>query len=149
MGKSSGSGGSSEKSQEEKNQEKKDKKALQDKITAKRAEVSKYNGLVGWFQRTKNHLLELKGSLVWNYNICTSSQLLTEVEITGIFEGVCAEKTKTKINNSTRLIGLNILKTEDVIEGIDNQIAKLNTQISALNTEITNLNIALNRIGSN
>ena len=142
------SSGNNEKSEAEKNQENKDKKAIQDKITAKRAEVSKYNGLVGWFQRTKNHLSELKGSLVWNYNICTSSQLLTEVEITGIFEGVCAEKTKLKINNATRLIGLNILKTQDVMDGIDNQIAKLNTQISTLNTEITNLSIALAKIGA-
>lgn len=78
--------------------------------------------------------------------LCNQNDILSEIVILNVFEGVCADKIKQEFHESVAEMDLTCRKIVGLYGGVSVQIERLNQYASIINTRLTSLRNELNSL---
>ncbi len=117
------------------------------KLTYYQAQISATNGILTTVKGWVSTLIREQGNLnsyiedwVTQKAIYDSNENLSEVVITNVFEGVCADTIKTELADCITIMEQTCSDASTLSADLTLQIAKLNEYIAQLNSQLTSLN---------
>ncbi|GGC96075.1 hypothetical protein [Enterococcus wangshanyuanii] len=110
--------------QAEKNRRRQELQIKADKV---RGKISKANTLISSFRSKQSEFDQAISQMEQKKNSALSSQIVSQVRVSKVFEGVIAEKQASQLPKGIKALDKNIKKTQKVAEGIDDQIRELTT----------------------
>lgn len=117
------------------------------KLAFYKAQISLTNGMLTTVKGWVSALIREQGNLNsyiedWATQkvIYDSNENLSEVVITNVFEGVCADTIKTELADCITIMEQTCSDASTLSADLTLQIAKLNEYIAQLNSQLTSLN---------
>lgn len=122
------------------------REAIQSQIDKWDAELTSVNSQVSALAEEQTKLNNCLGDWDTQKNIYSGSEILSEVVIVNVFEGVCADRIKEEFSACITEMGHTCRRVSRLIENVSAQIARLNEYISVINMELSSLRNELNSI---
>lgn len=119
---------------------------IQSQIQQWNMKLSKVNSQIAGLTAEQSNLCTYLGDWDTQRNLYSGSEILSEVVIANVFEGVCADRIKTDF--SAGIIEMD--ETHGKVSGLNGnvgvQISRLNQYVSVINTKLTSLRNELSSI---
>lgn len=119
---------------------------IQSQIQYWDTKLSKVNSQIAGLTAEQSNLSTYLGDWDTQKSIYSSSEILSEVVIVNVFEGVCADKMKAEFSASITEMD----QTHSGVSGLNGnvgvQISRLNQYVSVINTKLTSLRNELSSI---
>ena len=112
---------------------------LQIKAEKVRGKIAKANNLVSSFRSKKSEFDQAISQIEQKKSSALSSQIVSQVRVPKVFEGVIAEKQASQLPKGIKAMDENIKKVRKVVDGIDDQIRELNTYQDTQQDILTNI----------
>ena len=122
------------------------RKAIQSLIDKWDAELTSVNSQVSGLTAEQTKLNTYLGEWDTQKSIYSGNEILSEVVIVNVFEGVCADRIKEEFSACITEMDHTYCRVSRLCENVSAQIARLNQYISVINTKLTSLRNELNSI---
>ncbi len=122
------------------------KASIRASISASNIKLEKVNTQIISLTTEYTNLNTYLGNWETQKSLYNGNNILSEVVIINIFEGVCADKIKEKIEGCISCMDQTYSNTTRLRNSVDAQIQRLEQQVLNIGTKITSLNNQLNAL---
>lgn len=119
---------------------------IQSQIQYWNTKLSKVNSQIAGLTTEQSNLSTYLGDWDTQKSIYSGSEILSEVVIVNVFEGVCADKIKADFSASITEMDESHSKVSGLNGNVGAQISRLNQYVSVINTKLTSLRNELSSI---
>ena len=119
---------------------------IQSQIQQWNTKLSKVNSQIAGLTAEQSNLNTYLGNWDTQKSIYSGSEILSEVVIVNVFEGVCADKIKAEFSASITEMDQTYSGVSGLNGNVGVQISRLNQYVSVINTKLTSLRNELSSI---
>lgn len=120
--------------------------AIQSQIQQWNTKLTTVNSQIAGLTAEQSNLSTYLGDWDTQKSIYSGSEILSEVVIVNVFEGVCADKIKADFSASITEMDETHSKVSGLNGNVGAQISRLNQYVSVINTKLTSLRNELSSI---